>query len=72
MDKKMDMCKVGEKDGYSSPIRKQGIYSTVRLTTSLRRRGCGQAPAGVWLRFPPVGRKKSTAPPTHCKAAFAA
>ena len=57
MDKKMDMCKVGEKDGYSSPIRKQGIYSTVRLTTSLRRRGCGQAPAGVWLRLPPVGQK---------------
>lgn len=39
-----------------SPIRKQGIYSTVRLTTSLRRRACGQAPAGVRLRLPPVGK----------------
>ena len=39
-----------------SSIRKQGIYSTVRLTTSLRRRGCGQAPAGVRLRLPPVGK----------------
>ena len=32
------------------------IYSTVRLTMSLRRRGYGQAPAGVRLRLPPVGR----------------